>query len=185
MTSTATDHAMLAALRAGDEAAFERFFRTWYARLADYAFRLLDHRDQAEDAVQEVMLEIWRRHEQLPDAEALPGYLHRSVRNRALNQLRRDRRLTGGDPETLPGLQSEPLALRRLMEADLALALADALGSLAPRTREVFVLSREQGLTYPQIATTLDISVKTVETLMGRALKALRLRLGGQLLPDG
>jgi RNA polymerase sigma-70 factor (ECF subfamily) len=71
------------------------------------------------------------------------------------------------------------------MEADLALALSDALGSLAPRTREVFVLSREQGLTYPQIATTLDISVKTVETLMGRALKALRLRLGGQLLPDG
>lgn len=181
MTSAAIDPALLAAIRAGDEAAFERFFRTWYARLADYAFRLLDHRDQAEDAVQEVMVEIWRRREQLPDHEALLGYLHRSVRNRALNQLRRDRRMTGGDPEALPGLQSEPLAPRRLMEADLARALADALASLAPRTREIFLLSREQGLTYPQIATTLDISIKTVETLMGRALKALRLRLSGQL----
>jgi RNA polymerase sigma-70 factor (ECF subfamily) len=52
-----------------------------------------------------------------------------------------------------------------------------ALAALAPRSREVFLLSRDQGLTYTAIADTLGISIKTVETLMGRSLKALRAAL--------
>ncbi|HEX9754119.1 MAG TPA: sigma-70 family RNA polymerase sigma factor, partial [Gemmatimonadales bacterium] len=60
-------------------------------------------------------------------------------------------------------------------------ALRAALADLSPRVREVFQLSRDQGLTYPEIADTLGISVKTVETLMGRALRALRSRLAARL----
>jgi RNA polymerase sigma-70 factor (ECF subfamily) len=64
-------------------------------------------------------------------------------------------------------------------------ALKGALDNLSPRGREVFLLSRDQGLTYPQIADTLGISVKTVETLMSRALKSLREQLLPRLLEDG
>lgn len=181
MPEHALDPALLDAIRRGDRIAYERFFRAWYPRLADYAHRLLGDPDQAEDATQEVLIELWRRRDVLPPAEQLSAYLHRSVRNRALNQLRFRQRISGGDPEDLPGQQIAPVAQRRLMEADLAAALADAIADLAPRTREVFVLSREQALTYAQIADTLGISIKTVETLMGRALTALRQRLGPML----
>jgi RNA polymerase sigma-70 factor (ECF subfamily) len=181
MTDPRLDAHLLAALRAGDDAAFERFFRAWYPGLADYAVRILGAPDLAEDAVQEVMVEVWKRRESLPEADALPAWLHRSVRNRALNQLRFRQRVAGGDPESLPGQQIAATAPRHLIEDELAAAVGEAIGDLPPRTREVFVLSREQGLTYPAIASTLGISVKTVETLMGRALAALRTRLGPRL----
>ncbi len=181
MTDSRLDPHLLAALRAGDDAAFERFFRAWYPGLADYALRILGAPDLAEDAVQEVMVEVWKRREALPDAASLPAWLHRSVRNRALNQLRFRQRVAGGDPEDLPGQQIAPAAPRRLLKAELATALGQAIGDLPPRTREIFILSREQGLTYPAIAETLGISVKTVETLMGRALAALRATLGPRL----
>ena len=167
---------LLAAIAAGDEAAFQGLFREWYSRLADHAWRLLGERDAAEDAVQEVFVALWRGRERLPEASALPGYLHRAVRNRSLNQLR-SRKGEVADPDGRMSSGVEPDAPRRLEEEQLAQQLATALATLPPRTREVFLLSREQGLTYAAIAETLGISVKTVETLMGRAIRALREKL--------
>lgn len=179
MTDLSADPSLLAAIRAGDTTAFERLVRSWYPRLADHAHRVLDDRDRAEDAVQEVLVALWRNRATLPDAASLPAYLLRGVRNRALNQLRGAARFSSSDPETIPEIETAPIAVDALTEAELGEALQRALATLAPRTREVFMLSRETGLTYPQIADTLAISVKTVETLMGRALTALR----GQLMP--
>ena len=172
---------VVVAVRAGDRTAFERLFRSWYARLADYAARIAPSRDAAEDVVQEVFIAVWNRRDALPDADKLAAYLHRAVRNRALNQLRSQRgteRLSADDdggPAVSASIETE------LEDADLAAAAQTALNALAPRTREVFLLSREQGLTYNEIAVTLEISVKTVETLMGRALRALRTTLAPRL----
>lgn len=172
------ENELLARIRAGDREAFERLFRHWYPRLCDWAARLLDSRDGAEDAVQDVFVAIWQGRERLPDAQSLAAYLHRAVRNRALNQLRQRRTagrwLAALDPEP----RIAPDAETGLADRELDAAYRAALAELAPRGREVFVLSREQGLTYSQIATTLGISVKTVETLMGRAIAALRGKLG-------
>jgi RNA polymerase sigma-70 factor (ECF subfamily) len=162
---------------ASDREVFEGLFRAWYARLADYALSLVRNRDAAEDVVQEVFVALWRRRSSLPEVDLLPAYLHRAVRNRALNHLRHERRagqwLAANDPN--PAV--EPEVEVRLEEGALADALRQALAALSPRGREVFLLSRHQGLTYQQIAHTLGISVKTVETQMGRALRALRQRL--------
>ena len=168
---------LLAAIATGDEAAFERLFRAWYGRLADHAHRMLQDPDRAEDAVQEVFVALWRGRDRLPEAGALAGYLHRAVRNRALNQLRS----TKGDrvdPDGLAAVAVPAVAVRDLEAEELARAVTAALESLPPRTREVFLLSREQGLSYREIGETLEISIKTVETLMGRALRALRETLG-------
>lgn len=167
----------IAAIRNGDRIAFEQLFRAWYGRLADYAVRVVDSRDAAEDVVQNVFIAMWRGRESLPDAEMVSAYLHRAVRNRALNHVRDSRRAlrTTSTTEDEPGI--EPSIETELQIADLDAALQRALHSLAPRTREVFLLSREHELTYAAIASTLGISVKTVETLMGRALRALRASL--------
>jgi RNA polymerase sigma-70 factor, ECF subfamily len=168
---------LIASVRAGDRGAFEQVFRLWYARLADYAFRICGSRDGAEDAVQDVFIAVWERRSSIPDAAKLPAYLHRAVRNRALNQIRdvktADRVAIQLNVE--PG--EAPHADAQVLERELSDEIAAALAALPARTREVFQLSREQGLTYQQIADTLEISVKTVETLMGRGLRVLRERL--------
>ena len=177
---------LLARIRQGDRDAFEQFFRGWYPRLADYAVRIVENRDAAEDAVQDVLIALWQRREKLPEASALVGYLFRSVRNRSLNQLRqrrtRNKWLATVDPE--PTLAAE--AETGIEDQELDRAYRAALAEVSPRGREVFLLSRDHGLSYPQIAETLGISVKTVETLMGRVLRALRLKLIPLLNPtDG
>lgn len=163
-------------VRAGDQAAFEQLFRYWYATLADYASHIVRSADDAEDAVQDVFVSLWRRRTDLPDAEKLGAYLHRAVRNRALNQLRDAKAQVPLDDE-IDLASDEPAPEAAVEHADLADAVATAINALAPRTREVFLLSREQELTYAQIAETLGISIKTVETLMGRALRTLRTTL--------
>jgi RNA polymerase sigma-70 factor (ECF subfamily) len=173
----ALDPDTIAAVRSGDRAAFERLFRAWYARLAEYAAGITRSRDTAEDVVQEVFIAVWRRRDALPDADKVGAYLHRAVRNRALNQLRGQKGMSSLSDEEMEEPASPVAADADVEYADLASAVAAALDSLAPRTREVFLLSREQELTYAQIADTLGLSVKTVETLMGRALRAMRARL--------
>lgn len=168
---------LLAAVRAGDRGAFERLFRHWYARLADYAAGLTRSADTAEDAVQDVFIAIWKRREALPEHTKLAAYLHRAVRNRALNQLRGQQSTDGLSDAAEDDAPTATSADAELLTGELSDAIARALAELAPRTREVFQLSREQGLTYNEIAAALDISVKTVETLMGRALRQLRTRL--------
>ena len=168
---------LLARIRQGDREAFEKFFWGWYPRLANYAVRILQNRDAAEDAVQDGLIALWERREKLPEGSALVGYLFRSVRNRSLNQLRQRRThgrwLAALDPE--PTL--EPEVETGIEDQDLDQAYRAALAEVSPRGREVFLLSRDHGLSYPQIAETLGISVKTVETLMGRVLRSLRSRL--------
>ena len=171
----------VAGIRAGDRSAFEQLFRAWYARLADCAARLVSDPDAAEDVVQTVFVSLWNRRDALPDATRLPAYLHRAVRNRALNHLRDQRATHGLSLLTDEELYTAPSVESDLEDDDLATALQLALRSLSPRTRQVFLLSRSHELTYTEIASTLAISVKTVETLMGRALRALRVTLRARL----
>ncbi len=175
---------VLARARAGERAAFEQLFRCWYGRLASHAAGLTRTRDEAEDVVQDLFVALWHKHDSLPELDKLPAYLHRATRNRALNQLRQQR--TAG--KWLSRQDSEPatpaVAESELVGQEVAARVNAALEALGPRSREVFLLSRDQGLTYAAIAETLGISVKTVETLMSRSLKALREALA-DLAGDG
>jgi RNA polymerase sigma-70 factor, ECF subfamily len=169
---------IVARIRDGDRAAFEQVFRAYYARLADYATTLVRSRDAAEDVVQEVFVALWTQRERITTPENLVGYLHRAVRNRGLNQIRHRRMVADWQARQAnePGPEA-PAADRETELGEIARAIRNAVAALSPRCREVFELSRDRGLTYPEIAATLGISIKTVETLMGRALKNIRERL--------
>jgi RNA polymerase sigma-70 factor (ECF subfamily) len=179
------DTASAAPDEAANEAArarFEAVVRAHYPRLCNFATRYVDSRETAEDIVQEVFLTIWRRDTKFDYAEPLP-YLYRAVMNRAIMQLRqrrvrdrwRDRVMAVAETEGAP---ADTRIADDLELAELMRAVAEVVEALPERCRLIFTMSRQQDLTYDQIAEVLGISVKTVETQMGRALKALRLRLG-------
>lgn len=167
-------------VQAGDREAFEEVFRAYYPKLAEYANGLVRNRDGAEDVVQEVFVALWTQRDRLTTPDNLVGYLYRAVRNRSLNQLRHKRMVV--DWQTKQGNLERPVAPpadRDTERAEIAEAVKAAVATLSPRCRQVFELSRDAGLTYPEIAASLGISIKTVETLMGRALKGVRVQLAG------
>jgi len=174
---------LLARLRQGDDDAFAALFREHYSWLVLSAARLLGDRSLAEEVVQDVMLELWRRREQLTLTGPLRAYLHQSARNRALNHLRHGRTVRQSEPFVRPPTAA-PQADARVASRELQAAVTEAMAELSAPQREVFEMSRRDGLTYPEIASVLDISVKTVEARMGRALRHLRERLA-PWLPSG
>src|SRR6476660_4152181 len=169
--------ALLDRLRKGDESAFDTIFRAWYPSLVRSAESIVKSRAVAEEVVQDVMLELWRRRESLARDSSPQAYLFQSTRNRALNHVRHERVERRGEPEAMGLAAVGASAPAQLIEEEIEIALKNAVAALPARCREVFELSRTHGLRYSEIATVLGISVKTVEAQMGKALRILRERL--------
>ena len=168
---------LLDRLRQGDEAAFDAIFREWYPSLVRSAESIVHSRAVAEEVVQDVMLELWRRRESLAKDSSPQAYLFQSTRNRALNHIRHERVEQKSEPELIRQTEMSASAHSQLVEEEIQAALKTAVSELPDRCREVFELSRTHGLKYAEIATTLGISVKTVEAQMGKALRTLRVKL--------
>jgi RNA polymerase sigma-70 factor (ECF subfamily) len=156
-------------------------FRAHYPHLVRMGESIVHERALAEEVAQEVMLELWRRRDSLQVEQGFRAYLMRATRNRALNHVRhqqvvaREAAAAALDPRSSPSGEDE------MLSGELELAIRDAIDQLPEKSREVFQLSREQGLKYIEIASTLEISVKTVEKRMGIALAHLRERLAAWL----
>lgn len=183
VTDSPNDRDLLARLRGGDHDAFEQIFRRWYEPVVRSASRVLRDVGVAEELSQDVFLELWRRRESLATDSSIAGYLMQAVRNRALNHLRH--LAVQKKSVVFVEAMSEPseAADSQVQARELEVALIQAIADLPPRTREVFVMSRERGLRYSEIADELGVSVKAVEASMSRALRMLRERLSA-FLPD-
>ena len=170
-------------IRRDDEAAFDTVFRTWYPQLVRYAEAMLRDRAVAEEIAQEVMLAIWNGRRTLKIDESPAGYLFRATRNRALNELRHRKVEQKSHIRLVNATEVGPAAETNMADKQIEAALREAVQSLPDRCREVFELSRVQGLRYAEIAATMEISVKTVETQMGKALRILREKMA-EWLPE-
>ena len=184
----AVDDRELLATLAGDEPgareAFDAIFRTWYAPLVRAAEGVVRQRAVAEELVQDVMLELWRRRTQLASDGTAQAYLFRSTRNRALNHLRHQQVAQRGAVHAATPAARDASAPAELVAGEIDEAVKRALDDLTPRCREVFELSRTHGLKYAEIAETLGVTVKAVEAQMGKALRTMRERLA-PWLPNG
>lgn len=153
--------------------------REQYAALCGYALRYVRDRDTAEELVQDVLVRVWSRREQLAETDLLP-YLYRSTANAAISRLRQERAMQRRDAELKTRMEGEFTPPHEPVE-ELASRVREAIDALPERCRLVFLLSRDAGLSYPAIAERLGISVKTVENQMVKALRLLRLALQAYL----
>ena len=164
-------------LRRGDEAAFDAIFRAWYPSLVRAAESLVRSRAVAEEVVQDVMLELWKRRENIATDSSPQAYLFQSTRNRSLNYLRHQRVERDAEPQLSRDEGVESTAHSLVVEGEIHVAMKRAVDRLPVRCREVFELSRTHQLKYSEIAEVLGISIKTVEAQMGKALRILREEL--------
>lgn len=175
-TPTNNDHEFFDLLSTNAEKAFEWLFRRYFSELCQVVYRVAHDEHLAQDLVQEVLYELWRKRDKLTISISLRAYLKRAVLNRTLNYLRDNRQWSS--EERMPEIaveESDPVDMLRSEE--LQEMVDAAIDELPEKCRMVFVLSRYDELSYRDIATELGIAEKTVENQVSKALKYLRQRL--------
>ncbi len=182
ITPSPEEISLLARLRQSDAAALEAIFEKYYRYLCATAFQYLGETEKSKDIAQDVFLEIWRRREEIDVRSSLKSYLRRACVNKCLNFLKAQR-LDFSEPESSNLAQPSPdPSAQALAEADnLAAALDRALVKLPTQCRAIFVLSRIDQLSHREIAERLDISPKTIENQITKALRILREELAAFL----
>lgn len=152
---------------------YRQTFDTHYNGLCNYALAIVKDEQTAEDVVQAVYLNVWERREQLFGEEKIRHFLLRAVKNKCIDHWRQARKID--HMENMPEQGVAPASPDGGAEdQELKALLSAAISSLPEKTRQVFLGSRRDGLTYVEIAEDQGISVKTVENQMSRALRLLR-----------
>ena len=159
-------------LKLNDEQAFDALFRHYSALVYRFSYSYLKSRVEAEEIVQDCFLKIWEKRQQLREDVPLKGYLFTTAHHAILNQIRRSQHHMRF--QTHIATLNPDVATNDAEYSEIESLYQSALEKLPPKRRQIFILSRQQGLSYPQIAKELNLSVKTVEGQIMHALKFLR-----------
>jgi RNA polymerase sigma-70 factor (ECF subfamily) len=166
-------------IRNGDEKAFEELFFKYYQNLCIFAVKIVKSPELAKDCVQEVFLKLWRNREDWEITYSLSVYLYKAVRNQALNKDEKQKNYRDYAQKYYEEGFSKERKHRELSykESKLITKIWDIAEGMPERRRMVFELHRKDGLSYKEIAKVMDITRKTVENHMGRALQDIREQL--------
>lgn len=170
-------------LKSGNHKSYEILFRHFYAPLCNYAYSILRDSDEAEDMTQKVFCKLWEQRESIEIHTSVKSYLYRAVHNDCMNRIKQhsirtehnefyayEKDLTSNEVESA------------VLATELEQQIETIIENMPPRCREVFRMSRQQQLSYSEIAQTLRISTNTVETQIVKALRMLRTGLKDYLV---
>lgn len=168
------DSAIILRLQKGDIQAFELLFRKYYEQLCQWAHQYLQDVDSSEEVVQDLFYNIWTNRDHIEFRVSVKSYLYKAVSNNCKMMLRKQKRhaeierslANDQDPFEDPSDLLEEEELRKIVDRTLE--------SLPPRSAAIFRMSRFEGRKYSEIAEKMNISVKTVEANMSRALALFR-----------
>ena len=161
-----------------DKKEIEELFKSYFGPLCSFAQKYVKDHDSAKEIVHDVFINLWEKRDELHMKSSLKSYLFKSVHNRCLNYLRDQKKFDQNElsEENISAYGSVAYT-DHLEEAELQQKINQALDFLPEKCREIFILSRFEELKYKEIAGRLNVSVKTVETQMSKALKILREKL--------
>lgn len=160
-------------------AVVERYFQTYFEGLYRYAFTLLKNNDDAKDAVQSIFVKLWEKRAAIDEQQSVQSYLYTAVYNHCLNVIRNEK-------VRKAYLQNNPVSHSsfsdELVSRENIARITEALENLPPQCKLIFMKSRFEKKKYAEIAQEMDLSVKTVEAQVGKALKILREKLSEVLI---
>lgn len=178
-----TEQSYLLEIRKGNKSAFKLVFDTYYADLSRYAFSMLKRQEEAEDLVQQVFVNFWEKREQTIISGSLKSYLFRSVHNQSLNLIKHEKvKASYVQHSQFFDIKYQSDVEETLEGKELETQIAAAIQTLPKQCQKIFVMNRMESLKYKEIAEQLDISIKTVENQIGKALKILRSSLAPYLV---
>ncbi|WP_340105967.1 RNA polymerase sigma-70 factor [Rhodohalobacter sp. 8-1] len=169
----------------GDKKAFEILFKKYYLPLTRFIWRYVNSKAIAEELIQELFTILWEKKDDwdMDTEKSIRAYLYKSARNLALNQIRHQEIKEKYDTEWMSRKENPVIEFHdEYREERIRNAITKAIEELPARSKMTYKLHRYDGLTYPEIAEVMEVSVKTVESQMTRTLKILRDQLS-HLLP--
>lgn len=171
------DHELIAFLKEDDQEAMREIYNRYWDKLLAVAVNRLAIEEEAEECVQDVFLSLWKRRDGLVLNHALSTYLGVAVKYQVINRL--DKRYAKRQLQTTELLDemTVPSAEAYLFEKELLERIAATVQALPEKCQMIYRMSREEGKSNKEIATELDISEKTVEGHVTRALKDIRNNL--------
>ncbi len=177
-----SDEQLMLRISADDNIALELLFKKYYAQLVRFAREIVKSKDQAEDMVQKVFVKIWDKRASITVNSQVKSYLFVAVKNHCFNQLKLNERKywmdEGMENDIRISTNENTSAIdAKQLEQNIQLAIE----ALPPRCGLIFKMSRFEEKTYKEIAEILDLSVKTVENQMGKALMLMRTSLAPYL----
>lgn len=169
------EHSLLSQLKQGNKGAFSLLFSAYYKDLVLFGGNYLPDKSACEDIVQSVFLKLWRDRKTLPVESSIKSYLLKSVRNGCLDEIRHKQIVLEHESfvsgnNSLHDMDTEDY----ILYSDLQRHLEEALVQLPGTYREAFELNRFDGLKYREIAEKLNVSERTVEVRISKAIEMLR-----------
>ena len=140
------------------------------------AYNIVGDNAKAKDLVQDVFFEIWKKRSQIDIQFSLKAYLRKAVVNRGLNYLKMHQRIDWGEEHFDSQTPDQTASPHNLVEvSDLQTVINNTINNLPPKCKTIFTLSRFEKIAHKEIAQQLDISTKTIENHITKALKLIRL----------
>lgn len=167
-----TDESLMLAINKDDYISYNKLFIRYYGRLCQYVYSLLMDKNDAEDIVQELFLNLWKNRKKIEIKENVTRYLYRMAKNMSLNFIRSQEkieRLT--ENQNLPHLSYEN---NQLEIEEFRIALYDCIDQLPKRNKEILLLHRVKGLKQKEISEKLSISIKTIKNQIWISLQKLK-----------
>ena len=172
------DKLLVAQLKNGNEKAFEKLYEKYSGGIYGFSLKLLKSTDFAEEVVQDVFLKVWNTRNDLDINLNFKSFIYTIAKNQSLNILKRASNDLNLRDQLLYTQETFSTSTKdNLLTKEYETVKRNAINSLSQGRRRIFLMSREEGLSYEEIAKNLGISVNTVKTQMKTALKNIRKHL--------
>jgi RNA polymerase sigma-70 factor, ECF subfamily len=164
-------------LKRGDVSSFDTLYKHYYKKVYLFARGILKSHEDAENLVQEVFVKIWEKRKELDANLSFESFIFTISYNTSISLIRKKLSEKSFQEEWLRRIQNEMQVVNEADCNDLNDRAKKLIEQLPPRRRQVYVMSREEGLTYLEISKRLGISVNTVENHIAASLRFLRQHL--------